>query len=127
MPPEMEAAFARVALVGEDHKLAQIMLAVAQQEEPVLGVPLVLLVGDHEVLSVALAVDASELDFLAGPHNMEAVADIQALHRLVHDAILVAALDAERARLVVERKFRLVEAAFEAGQRLALMEAEQQR
>src|SRR5271169_6469157 len=111
----MESGLDGISFVGEHDEFLEMIIVAAHEGGWISAVPLVLPARDDEMLDVALAVNAPEHAFARclGLHDVELVADVLAFHRIVHDTILVRAMDAGAPGLVIDRKSVPFEAAFE--------------
>ena len=116
----MESGLDGVLLVGKDDELLDMIIA-AQQGRAIGAIPFVLPARDDELLDVALAIDAAKFALAGclGPDNKEFIADVLALHGIVHDAIPVRTIHADASGLVVNWKLLPFEAALEFVQRFA--------
>src|SRR5919198_2434328 len=118
----MESGLGRVGCLRKHDQVLEMLIVRARERGGIGSEPLVLAARDHEVLDVVLAIGAAQFAFglALRLHYIELVAHVLAFHRVVHNAVLVGAADADMARLVVERIFGALEATGELVQRLAL-------
>src|SRR5579885_1092086 len=118
----------RVLRACEGDIILEARLRGARQRRRVGDEPLVLLVGDDEMLDVVLAIETAQPRFVGVVfHDLELVAHILRFHRLVRDTVLVGAADAGGERLIVERLLQGLETAFEFLQRFFFPDRQEKR
>src|SRR5258706_577073 len=116
----------RICCIGKDDDFA-LMLADRRAKLRWIGfIMLRFLVGDDELFDVRLAVKASEpLDVRVD--DVEAVAGMLSFQRIVNDAVLVGAADAQSVRLIVDEMIPTSETAAIFLQRAAAVETQAER